>query len=233
MTDTTTNKCEDLTRSDTSSKADATTPSHNSSGTTSSVATSPLFKLSPELRNKIYRLVLVRDPWDDFTNWEVIVDKANGIPEPALLASNKITRSEASGIFYHENCFSCRVLNFDPAPMLLLQSKFKEPLRKNPPDIELVRSRTKGEPIWENLVSWLHMCHRGECIGLLPFEDDDFGQGMGHGPERRILEGLFSVAANCPGLSSAALDCVIESMHMALVEDDYAWRRRLKWSICI
>jgi hypothetical protein len=233
MTDTTPNKRNDLTRSDTLNKADATTSSDKSSKLISSVATSPLFKLSPELRNKIYRLVLVRDPWDDFTNWEVIVDKANGIPEPALLASNKIIRSEASGIFYHENCFSCRVLDFDPTPILLLQSKFKEPLRKNPPDIELVRSRTKGELIWENLVSWLHMCHRGECIGLLPFEDDDFGPGMGHGPERRILEGLFSVAANCPGLSSAALDCVIESMHMALVEDDYAWRRRLKWSICI
>jgi hypothetical protein len=121
-------KREDLTRNDTSSKADTTTPSDASARLASSVAHSPLFRLSPEIRNRIYRLALFKDRehWHD--SWWTMVDKPSGIKEPALLSSNKIIRSEASGIFYYENQFHCYVDNFDLAPMWLLKSKFTMPL---------------------------------------------------------------------------------------------------------
>lgn len=76
----------------------AVTTSGNSARLGRSVAHSPLFKLSAELRNTIYRLVLVED-YDFWGVEPVVVDKANGVPEPALLLSNMVIRSEALGIF--------------------------------------------------------------------------------------------------------------------------------------
>jgi hypothetical protein len=63
--------------------------------------TSPLFKLSAEMRNEIYHLVLLEKP-------SVIVSNA-GIPEPGVLSSCKSIREEAIQIYYSQNVFHVRV----------------------------------------------------------------------------------------------------------------------------
>jgi hypothetical protein len=217
MTDKIPDKRDDLTRNDTSSKVVATASRDAPAPSTSSVARSPLFKLSPELRNRIYRLVLVADTWAPTVDWQVVVDKANGIPEPALLLSNKIVRSETYGIFYYENDFLCIVSDCDPAPIFLLQAKFTMPFRDHPTDIEVVRDHSGGN--WKNLVSWLHMCHRGECAGLTRQEEvppEERG-------ETRLLDGLFTVATDCPEMSPSTLQKVIEPMRGALEAHDPYW----------
>jgi hypothetical protein len=62
---------------------------------------SPLFKLSAELRNEIYHLVLLEEG-------EVTVSNA-GIPEAPLLSVGKATREEAIQIYYSRNVFHVRV----------------------------------------------------------------------------------------------------------------------------
>jgi hypothetical protein len=207
------------TRQDTSGNANATASSDTSTRLTSSVARSPLFKLSPELRNNIYRLVLVNDPDADFSDvdFQIIVDDVTGIEEPALLLSNKVVRSEASGMFYYENEFLCRIRNFDPAPILLLQSKFTMPFRDHPRKIEIVRDDYSGN--WKNLVSWLHMCHRGKCGGLTVQED----LCLEFRCEARLLDALFKVAVGCPETSWSTLQKLIEPLRYALGELDEAW----------
>jgi hypothetical protein len=210
------NKRKDLTHNNTSSKPDATTSSDASAQLTHSVEHSPLFRLSPELRNSIYRLVLVRDIWDHNIDCVVVVDKTNGIPEPALLASNKTIRSEASGIFYHENYFRCDVVNFDPAPVLLLQAKVQKPFRQHPMGIDVEISGYQVN--FQNLVSWVHKCHRGECEGLtMQLEIDQWDTQTG------LLEVLFGVATKCPEMSSDTLQKVIETTRIALGAYEYAW----------
>jgi hypothetical protein len=217
---TTSNKCKDLTRNYTSSKADATTPSDTSFELASSVAHSPLFRLSPELRNKIYRLVLFKDCEHMHDAFWTMVDKPSGIKEPDLLSSNKIIRSEASGIFYYENQFHCYVDNFDIAPVLLLQSKFTMPLCDHPMGVE-VRIGTGSIPDWKKLVAWLHMCHKGKCAALTVDEEEEF-----YLPDRamtRLLESLFAVAVNCPDMTSSMLQKVLDSMRPALGALDRLW----------
>jgi hypothetical protein len=193
----------------------AMTTSGNSARLGRSVAHSPLFKLSAELRNTIYRLALVEDH-DDFCVEPVVVDDVNGIPEPGLLLSNKVVRSEALGIFYYENDWNCEVRNFDPAPVLLLQSKFKMPFSEHPMFITITSVRREANrKTWRNLVSWLHMCHKGKCPSLFYGVDchDQFGRDQR--AEMALLDGLFETAENCPEVSSKNFDRMIASMEMA------------------
>lgn len=193
----------------------AMTTSGNSARLGSSVAHSPLFKLSAELRNTIYRLVLVQDH-AEFEVVCVAVDSLRGITEPALLLSNKIVRSEASGIFYHENHWNCEVRNYDPAPVLLLQSKLKMPFSEHEMVINVTSVRRDiSYGTWRNLVSWLHLCHKRKCPP--PFhEDDDLNLfGRDAYAEASVLRGLFDVVKRCPEMPSDMLDCVIASMYPA------------------
>lgn len=180
-----------------------------------SVAHSPLFKLSAELRNTIYRLVLVEDH-DDFCIGPVVVDDINGISEPGLLLSNKIVRFEALGIFYYENDWDCRVRNYDPAPVLLLQSKFKMPFSEHPMFISITSiSRKVDHQTWHNLTSWIQMCHERKCPSLFHGVDciDQFGRDQF--PDMSLLQGLFDIAERCPQMSSETLDCVMAHMETA------------------
>jgi hypothetical protein len=213
-------KREDLTRNDTSSKADTTTPSDASARLASSVAHSPLFRLSPEIRNRIYRLALFKDRehWHD--SWWTMVDKPSGIKEPALLSSNKIIRSEASGIFYYENQFHCYVDNFDLVSMWLLQSKFTMPLCDHPMGVEIMIG-DGSTPDWKKLVACLHMCHKGECAALTVQEEEEIY--FTDLAATRLLEGLFAVAVNCPDMTSSMLQKVIDSMRHALGAHDRLW----------
>ena len=197
--------------------------SDNPNQLASSVARSPFFRLSAELRNQVYRLVLVIEDSgsEEFYEDSVIVDASNGIPEPALLLTNKIIRSEAADIFHYENDFCCYVENFDPAPVLLLQSKLKVSFSEHPTNVAIERRGNSFS--WDNLVAWLHKCHRRECEGLLSHDDMYGASGYDFYAERYLLHGLFTVAVNCPEIQSSTLDTIIGSMYLPLVVINRGW----------
>jgi hypothetical protein len=193
----------------------AMTTKGNSARLGRSVAHSPLFKLSAELRNTIYRLVLVEDQ-DDCCVEPVVIDKISGVAEPGLLLSNKIVRSEALPIFYYENHWECEVHNFDPAPVLLLQSKLKMPFSEHPMFITITSvCRNVDRKTWRNLVSWLHLHHKGKCPSLFHGVDchDHFGRDQR--AEMALLDGLFEMARSCPEVSSKTFDRMIAPMEIA------------------
>jgi hypothetical protein len=182
-----------------------------------SVARSPLFKLSMEVRTMIYRLVLVdqRDDDDGSLVLNPIIVQNHGILEPSLLLTNKEVRHEASPVFYYENSFRCYTINYDPAPVGLLQIKLGFPFHCHEEEIRIHNiQRTIGYDTWDNLVYWLHMCREGKLPSL--FHDAAYDRQPGHSArsaESTLLEGLFDLAENSPGMSSRAFDDTIACMY--------------------
>jgi hypothetical protein len=76
------------------------------SGSTTIGATTPrLLSLPPEIRNMIYRLVVVQGV--------INIPASTTSPEPPLLRANKKIRQEAMQIYCKENVFRWRIRVFD------------------------------------------------------------------------------------------------------------------------
>lgn len=194
-------------KTDKSSKAPELSQTH----LPSSVAQSSLFKLSPELRNIIYRLAVVSED-------EVNITKAGGIPEPALLSISKIVRSETLGIFYHENEFTCVVRDYDPAPAVLAlrrASKCGKPT--GPRGIANFEFRCHREPNWKELVKWLHLCGQGLCVGLSRTDEDD--------TEDKMLAGLFDAVLDNPDITECSANIIMQAMRPVLAGLDKDWAK--------
>ena len=175
----------------------------------SSIAQSPLFKLSPELRNMIYRFAIV-------TKNKVRIAKTRGIPEPALLSVSKTVRSETFGIFYSENKFLAVAERYDPAAILLTMRR----LSVSDAAIGLTGIRgfaliTDEDPNWNNLVKWLHLCLQEGCFGLGSYESDN--------AEAKLIAGLFETVYEDPTMSAVNLDILLKNIRPALVELDEDW----------
>ena len=177
----------------------------------SSVAQSPLFKLSPELRNMIYRFAIV-------TEDHVKITKTRGIPEPALLSASKTVRSETFGIFYFENKFLAVVEEYDPATVLLASRRASV----SDAALGLIGIRrfalpAHQDPNWNNLVKWLHLCLQEGCFGLHFFEN--------HDAEAKLVAGLFGIVFEDPTMAAANLDILLKNIRPALVELDEDWAK--------
>jgi hypothetical protein len=190
------------------------------------VAESPLFNLPRELRDMIYRFVLVRyeKHWprpDGFYKYPISIKKNTGIPEHPLLSASKIVRCETYEIFYYENMYRCEVEEFDPAPVILAEHKSSwfvdqsHGIGIGSPQVGI----DFEERNWMNLTSWLHMCHRGEIVrwdAELQHNED---------AEDKLLQGLFDVAIESPVYCPAMLDCLLTAMRPAMVELNSDWKR--------
>lgn len=150
------------------------------------------FHLPPELRNEIYRLVLVEE---DFMK----VEQGNVPPEPPILGVNRKFRGEASSIFYEENVFLWHIENFDAS---LLCKWSKQYYHRGKMTINIIN---EGKPTWSNLLSWLRAYYRCQVCGLagpgetgtnmarssavsLCSEHEDEGPGPGVGAGGRASE---------------------------------------------
>ena len=68
-----------------------------------------LLSLAPEIRNRIYRYVLVEDEDSD-----IIIDSDHALPaHPSLLHTCRQIRHEASEIYFAENVFVVRIHTYD------------------------------------------------------------------------------------------------------------------------
>lgn len=181
-----------------------------SSSITDSVTDSPLFKLSPELRNAIYRYKLV-------TEESVYITKQQGIPEPALLSSCKIIRSEATGIFYSENMIICKMVNYDCSALRLIARKCKTGHMKG--KVERLRN---DQRIWKDLVSWLRVTHGGTCGGMAGIVE-----GFEAEPEECMFAALFALVYEsraCGGTWEDA-ERLIQHMRPTMIALNYDWTR--------
>jgi hypothetical protein len=87
---------------------------------TTSIVNSPLFKLSAELRLRIYEYAVYSDNDGIYT-----VTRTYGIPESPLLFTCKIIREEAISSFYGVNNFQILVEKVHPAACIIIIRKRK------------------------------------------------------------------------------------------------------------
>jgi len=116
---------------------------------------SPLLNLCAELRNMIWREVLIVDQFCV----EIDADKPR---QPALLQTCTQIRSEATPIYYLENTFFLPMQGYNSTPGLkwLRASPFHATRRV----LEVVFYREVGGERWDDLLVWLHRTH----LGLVP-----------------------------------------------------------------
>lgn len=151
----------------------------------SSVAKSTLFKLPPELRERIYELALRVEPG------YYTVTKEEGIPEPGLLRTCKIIRHEALYAFYVKNDADLIVQNWNPATMCIFMHIIRA-LLADPAQLSLFadtkyRQNLVGNRDWGNLLLWLQHYHHGDCRAYVYCPTDDQRRNA----ERQLILGLF------------------------------------------
>lgn len=191
----------------------------NSTRLPDSVAHSPLFKLSPELRNLIYRFTLVEEK-------RISINKRQGIPEPTLLSVCKIIRAETFGIYYQENKFVCQLDSYDPAALCLVKRKLdtnKMSNQKTGLSRYQIHVFGRGSPDWKNLMSSLLAYHQRRCAGITRVANE-----RRSGPELILVTGLFGmvkVAHGNPSISLETMRLLIEQARPALVASRSGWAK--------
>lgn len=131
-----------------------------------------LLALPAELRNEIWRLVLVQR--------QIIVINGPGYfhTEPGLLKVTMSIRQEASGIYYVDNKFACDIFDFDStvfkrwvtvSPFRIYQDPAKPML------LGVARSTD-----WPNLKQWLKDVYEGKPLGIKSSETGREGYSHGY-----------------------------------------------------
>ncbi|KAK4496542.1 hypothetical protein PRZ48_012522 [Zasmidium cellare] len=116
-----------------------------------------LWKLPGELRNRIYRYVLLK-PEDAAGNDRIIVD-ATGYDRPGVVSTCKQIRKETLKIFYSENAFHIEVINYNSSTLLRWESHLK-PMRMQERGHLFVSVHLEDEVgWWANLLLWLQRFH--------------------------------------------------------------------------
>lgn len=123
----------------------------NQAGTATEEEPPGLFTLPAELRNEIYRLVLLSQ--------SRITIGARNHEQPALLRTCRQLREETSSIFYDENRFLTRVQDM----RMVIPASHWCITRIRAPNFSAHMSGTMS---WSNTLKWLERYYRGEAIRL-------------------------------------------------------------------
>ncbi|KAK4549719.1 hypothetical protein LTR36_005020 [Oleoguttula mirabilis] len=127
-------------------------------------AIAPFFKLPGELRNRIYRLVLIDD--------DLIQVEKEGFEEPPVLLVCHDIRSEALPIYYCENHFCLCVKSFNPTVALCWTRKIRE-LKKHYNISLPITVDMDMYANWSNLILWLQRLHTGDIFAGLDYDTTD------------------------------------------------------------
>lgn len=112
--------------------------------------TSKVLSLPPELRNEIYRYVLVKEPG------RRIILTPGRPSQPALLCTSRQLRKEAIGIFFSENHFTIPVIDYDLRPCIFIRT-LNDKYRAE--GIRNCRYPSHGYTNWDNLLASLEVLH--------------------------------------------------------------------------
>lgn len=194
--------------------------------TTNSTASSSLMKLPAELRNTIYEYALRTD------DGTIEISEQTGIPEPALLLTNKFIRGESLSIFYSQNIVSLLIESYSPSVPLLVHKKQEAVLSKYKYKITTSCVTLNGPANWHNLMAWLRHFHEADgpvaFITLAPL----LNTGK-HEPgakeadkESTVLAGLFEMVSYMDDVHWDRVEETLGMMRYALAAFDWDWDDR-------
>ena len=174
-------------------------------------SSSRLLELPAELRNRIYCYAVVSD-----TSVPV---GANSFSEPALLATSKQIRDEASPVFYAENSFNVDMSDYETTLYLLFRRKQIAIFKRYGVKTKCHPTGT-WRPNWQNLHTWLRLLHVGlifKNVAVRPSSN----------PAMNILDktwnSLFETVESLRDLPWSRVEDIVEQHHMILVAIDPSW----------
>ncbi|KAK5171104.1 uncharacterized protein LTR77_004248 [Saxophila tyrrhenica] len=152
---------------------------------TAATAASPLFRLSRELRDEIYKYAVVE---------EVIILQGTSIAEPGLLQVSKQVRAETTPIFYNRCDFLAEVRDYDFSNLKRSHVRLRKYARLFVTNLEY--NAMGMIPHWPNLLCFLEDTHRD----WRPNINMMIGDGTGFGAEEVVLDVLFSLVRRLRGV---------------------------------
>ncbi|KAF2771335.1 hypothetical protein EJ03DRAFT_38981 [Teratosphaeria nubilosa] len=175
-----------------------------------------LLELPGEVRNKIYRKVLVED-YKQYPGFVTISIPVQRSTVPGLLLACKQIRDETVPIYYCENAFGIQCPDFDCAQSMWFCTKRKHLMQKHrlrrldqspwtrDGAIEVYYKFT-GTSSWRNILVWLENFHADKADN--PFQGD-----LDYTDIDTALDGLFEAVAELRDLTWVRVKRVVESFH--------------------
>ena len=173
-----------------------------------------LFKLPGELRNRIYRDVLVV-PGGEFINVT-----STGYDRPGLLSTSKEIHAEALSIFYHENKFRTHIRAYDSTPLLRLKKAVQSLRLKR--DFHSTSTTYGNPPSWKNLLLWLRRYHAREVDGRVSTPAQLDGQ-QDQPMTAYVVVSIFLVVDSMRSMPWKHVEKVVKEMRPTLVKADSKW----------
>ena len=190
---------------------------------TNSTPSSPLMKLPAELRNTIYEYALRTD------DGTIEISEQTGIPEPALLLTNKSIRAEALSIFYSQNIITLVIESYSPSVPLLVHKKQEAVLSKYKYKITTSRVTLNGSANWHNLMAWLRHFHEADGpVAFIkldpPLKTGEYEPGAKEvDKEETVIAGLFQMVSYMDDVHWDDVEETLGMMRYALAAFDWDW----------
>jgi hypothetical protein len=200
----------------------------DSTAMATSVAASPLFKLSAELRLQIYEYVMESDRNTFSMNGEkgcCRATRADGIPEPALLFTCKAVREEAIQTFYTVNIFAAVVEDCHPAAHVLMARKkvVLQAMGMDTTKIEVRNSSDLGKN-FQNLILWLQHVHQGDMIPSTWAATRFSSAKMKLATTARFIHSFINIAKAMRGSPWAEDEKILRDLRGGLIAFDVKWK---------
>lgn len=169
-------------------------------------SSSRLLALPAELRNQIYRYVLVLEPGNRVT---LTPTRPN---QPPLLCTSRQLRHEAIGIYFSENHFSISVVNYDLRPCIFVR-KLNDKYRAA--DVKNCRYPSYGHRSWEDLRASLESLHAKP----LPAGERRPKWCRRH---EAVMRGV-DILEKYRDAEWERVEEVLEGFHQGLIAENYGW----------
>lgn len=182
--------------------------------TSSSQDVFPFFRLPGELRNKIYRYVILQ-------NTPILVNSA-GYQRSGLMSVSKQARSETVSIFYSENRFRSDVSEYNSDNLLQFVRRLSATERQRETDHKTLLWPRDSTPNWRNLMIWLQRWYNRERFyGFRP--PNDIALGRTEYAKEIALGGLFVLVTELRDLPWARVEKMLLDQRPILVSTDERW----------
>lgn len=148
---------------------------------------SPLFRLPPELRTRIYEYAFKADN-------SHIITASRDFPEPALLRTCSAVRREATGLCYAVSNFTLATYGFDQNTMDMFTRKKRAVRDQFGATFNHVQIQIHVGRDWRRLKSWARAVHRNKMRFVRSTEDRLTGLAANTSPENIKIVGLLRLA---------------------------------------
>jgi hypothetical protein len=165
--------------------------------------------LPPELRNHVYRILLVKPAGERITLRGA--DRA----QPSLLRVNKQLRGETASIYYSENTFTFHIHDvngLDMLPFRKLQSRYRSPQVKGN-----FKTHFMGGANAANLLALIKACH--DEPGLIDINVKECRER----PLEKVTRAAFEVMKGMRWKTWAEIEVVLKAYFAALAALDRKW----------